>query len=144
MAFQNISAVCYLAASVSWEDFGLFAVAAAGAALLVLLRKARKQPAPEDPPVKLFSPRFNQRYATAQVELRPNPVRRYASCHCLDAQYEPDELGEEGDEENVVRLEWQELLFHTEVQDETTDAWKSLEAHIAKIRDEGSDELNPM
>jgi hypothetical protein len=144
MAFQDISVLCYLAGSLSWGDFGLFAIAAAGAVIAALLRKTFKQPVVEEPPVKLFSPRFNQRYTTEEAELRPNPVRRYASCHCLDAQYEPDEIGEEGDEENVVRLEWQELLFHTEVQDETSDSWKSLEAYIVKIRDEGSDELNPM
>jgi hypothetical protein len=133
-----------LAVSAFWEELGLFAIAAAGVAIAVLLGKSFKQPAAEDPPITLFRPRFNQRYATADVELRPNPVRRYASCHCLDAQYEPDEMGEEGAEEKVVRLEWQELLFHTEAQDETSDAWKSLEAYIAKIREEGSDELNPM
>ncbi len=147
MVFQNNSVLCYLAVSISWEDFGLFAIAAAGAVVAALLRKARKQPIAEVPPLKLFSPRFNQRYATAAVDLRPNPVRRYASCHCLDAQYEPDEpeeTGEEGAQANVVRLEWHELLFHTEVQDETSDAWKSLEAYMAKIREEGSDELNPL
>jgi hypothetical protein len=144
MGFENIPVVCYFAVSISWEDLGLFVIAAAGAAITVLLRKARKQPIAEEPPVKLFSPRFNQRYATAEAELTPNPVRCYASCHCLDAQYEPDEMGDEDAGEKVVRLEWQELSFHTEVQDETSDAWKSLEAYIAKIREEGSDELNPM
>ena len=51
-------------------------------------------------------------------------MRRYASCHCLDARYK--------------------LSLHTEVQDTDSDAWKALEAYIAKIREEGSDELNPM
>jgi len=103
-----------------------------------------KKPVPEDPATRLFRPRFNQRSGTPDAELAPNPVRRYASCHCLDAQYAPDEMGEERDGEKVVRPEWQELLFHTEVQDTASDAWKSLEEYIAKIRDEGSDELNPM
>jgi hypothetical protein len=102
-----------------------------------------KKLAPEDPPMKLFRPRFNQRSGTLPAELQPNPVRRYASCHCLDAQYEPDEPDEEGAGEQAARAGWQELLFHTEVQDTASDAWKSLEAYIAKIRDEGSDELNP-
>ena len=103
-----------------------------------------KKPVPEDSPMKLFRPRFNQHSGTPHAKLGPNPVRRYASCHCLDAQYGPDEMGEEGAGEKVVRPEWQELLFHTEIQDTASDAWKSLEAYIAKIRDEGSDELNPM
>ena len=103
-----------------------------------------KKPAAEDPPMKLFRPRFNQRSGTPDDELRPNPVRHYASCHCLDAQYEPDELEDEGNGDHGVRPEWQEVLFHTEVQDTDSDAWKSLEAYIAKVRDEGSDELNPM
>ena len=102
-----------------------------------------EKPVPEDPPMRLFRPRFNQRSGTPDVELRTNPVRRYASCHCLDAQYEPDEMGEEGAGDQVVPPEWRELLFHTEVQDTASDAWKSLEAYIAKVGDEGSDELNP-
>jgi hypothetical protein len=102
-----------------------------------------KKPVPEDPPMKLFRPRFNQRSGTPDVELRTNPARRYASCHCLDALYEPDEMDEEGAGDQVVPPEWQELLFHTEVQDTASDAWKSLEAYIAKVGDEVSDELNP-
>jgi hypothetical protein len=81
-----------------------------------------KKFAPEDPPMKLYRPRFNQRSGTPIAELRPNPVLRYASCHCLERQ---------------------ELLFHSEVQDTDSDAWKALEAYIAKVREEGSDELNP-
>ena len=76
--------------------------------------------------------------------MRPNPVRRYASCHCLDAQYEPDEVEDEVAGEHGLRPEWQELLFHTEVQETDSHAWKSLEAYIAKVREEGCDELNPM
>jgi hypothetical protein len=102
-----------------------------------------KMLAPEDPPIKLYRPRFNQRSGTSPAELQSNPVRCYGSCHCLDAQYEPDEPEKEGAVEQAPRAGWQELLFHTEVQDTTSDAWKSLEAYIAKIREEGSDELNP-
>lgn len=93
--------------------------------------------------MKLFRPRFSQRSGTLPLELQPNPVQRYASCHCLDAQYQPDEPGEERDGEQAACAEWQELVFHTEVQDTASDAWKSLEAYIAEIRDKGSDELNP-
>ena len=143
MAFQNISVHGYFAASLSWEELGLFVIAATGAVIAVLLRKGLRKPAAEDSPVKLFLPRFNQRSGTAVAELGPNPVRSYASCHCLDAQYEPDEMGEEGAGDQVVPPEWRELLFHTEVQDTASDAWKSLEAYIAKVGDEGSDELNP-
>jgi hypothetical protein len=35
-------------------------------------------------------------------------------------------------------------LLHTEVQDTNSDAWNSLEAYIAEVRDDGSDELDPM
>jgi hypothetical protein len=119
---------------------------------LIFLRKGRAKPAAEtssvkEQPVKLFRPRFNQRSGTPDTELRPNPVRHYPSCHCLDAQYEPDENegAEESAAEHVVRRpEWQELLFHTEAPDTNSDAWKSLEAYIAKVRDDGSDELNPI
>jgi hypothetical protein len=144
MDFQNLSVLCYLAVSVTSERFGLFVIAAAGVAIAVLLRKVLKKPVAGDSPVRLYRPRFNQRSGTADAELRPNPVRCYASCHCLDAQYESNEMDKESAREKVVRPEWQELLFHTEVQDTTSEAWKSLEAYIAKIRDEGSDELNPM
>jgi hypothetical protein len=34
-------------------------------------------------------------------------------------------------------------LFHPEAQDTDSEAWKSLEAYIAKVREEGADELNP-
>jgi len=122
MAFQNIFILRSLVVSAFWEQFSLLLIVAAGAAFL--LRKRLKKPAAEDPPVKLYRPRFNQRSGTPFAELRPNPVLRYASCHCLQS----------------VR---HELLFHTEVQDTDSDAWKALEAYIAKIREEGSDELNP-
>src|SRR5712692_2387781 len=141
MAFQNTSVLCYLAFSVFWEQFSLLVIAAAGA--VFLLHKRLKKPAAEDPPVKLYRPRFNQRSGTPFAELRPNPVLRYASCHCLDPQYEPDEGEAESSGQHSVRPEWQELLFHTEVQDTDSDTWKSLEAYIAKVREEGSDELNP-
>ncbi len=143
MVFQYISVLCYLAVPVFWDRFGLFVILAAGAVIAVLLHKGLKKSA-ADPPVKLFRPRFNQRSGTSDAELRPNPVRRYASCHCLDAQYERDEVEDAGAGEHGLRPEWQELLFHTEVQETDSHAWKSLEAYIAKVRDEGSDELNPM
>ena len=144
MVFQYISVLCYLAVPVFWDRFGLFVIVAAGAVIAVLLRKGLKKSAAEDPPVRLFRPRFNQRSGTSDTELRPNPVRRYASCHCLDAQYEREEVEDEGGGEHGLRPEWQELLFHTEVQETDSHAWKPLEAYIAKVRDEGSDELNPM
>lgn len=115
--------------------------------LITILLRSLKKPAAGDSPAKLFRPRFNQRLGTPQAEFRPNPVRRYASCHCLDTQYEvgEDEVDEEGAEERGVRRrEWKELLFHTEAQDTNSDAWKSLEAYIAKVRDDGSDEFNPI
>jgi len=141
MAFQNISVLRYLAVSAFWEQFSLLLVAAAGAAFL--LRKRLKKPAAKDSPVKLYRPRFNQRSGTPFAELRPNQVLSYASCHCLDPQYESDEREAESSGQQSVRPQWQELLFHTEVQDTDSDAWKDLETYIAKVREEGSDELNP-
>ena len=80
-------------------------------------------------------------------------MRRYASCHCLDAQYETEKDHEEEEEEeevdddaaeDAVQQQWQELVFHTEAQDTNSEAWKSLEAYIAKVRDDGSDVLDPI
>jgi hypothetical protein len=146
MRFPPVSMLCYL---VIPEFFGFGGVFFGIAALIEILRYHLKKRAAENPPVKLYRPRFNQRSGTPQVQLRPNPVRHYASCHCLDAQYESeeeyeDEVDDESERERSVRHpEWQELLFHTEVQDTNSDAWQSLEAYIAKVRDDGSDELDP-
>jgi len=90
--------------------------------------------------MKLFSPRFNQREGTPQSELRPNPVCRYASCTCLDPEYEDDLCDED---EHYERLGWHELSLHTEIQDTTSDPWKALETYICEVRAKGSDELNP-
>jgi hypothetical protein len=146
MPVSDIS-VAHLADSQFWNQFGWFVILAIGVLLAVLRRKRLTTPTAEDQPVKLFHPLYNQRSGTPQAELRPNPVRHYAECHCLDAQYEldEDEVDKEGAEENGVRPhEWQELLFHAEVQDTSSDAWKSLEAYVTKVRDDGSDEFNPI
>jgi len=71
MAFQNIFILRSLVVSAFWEQFSLLLIVAAGAAFL--LRKRLKKPAAEDPPVKLYRPRFNQRSGTPFAELRPNP-----------------------------------------------------------------------
>jgi hypothetical protein len=91
--------------------------------------------------MKLFRPRFNQRQGTPQSELRPNAVRRYASCSCLDPQYEDDRCDKD---EHHEKVGWQELSLHTEVQDTSSEAWKALEAYIREVRSKGSDELNPL
>ncbi|HUL17338.1 MAG TPA: hypothetical protein VLV88_15175 [Terriglobales bacterium] len=91
--------------------------------------------------MKFYRPRFNQRSGTAFAELRPNPVLRYASCHCFDPQYEADEKEHRGEEN--VRPAWHELLLHPEFQDTDSEAGESLEAYIAKVLEERSDELNP-
>jgi hypothetical protein len=130
-----------MAVSAFWEQFSLLLVAAAGAAFL--FRKHLRKQAAEDPPMKLYRPRFNQRAGTPFTELKPNPVLSYASCPCLNPQYEPAELETDSSGQQSVRPEWQELLFHTEVQDADSEAWKALEAYVAKVRKEGSDELNP-
>lgn len=145
MPVSKISVV-YLADARFWNQFAWVFILAMGVLLAILCRKRLTKPAAEDRPVKFFYPRYNQRSGTSPGVLRPNPVRRYAECHCLDAQYEldEDERDEEGVEEDRIRpREWQELQFHAEVQDTNADAWKSLETYIAKVRDDGSDELNP-
>ncbi|HKW64690.1 MAG TPA: hypothetical protein VJN89_19210 [Candidatus Acidoferrum sp.] len=135
-----------MAVSEFWQQFSLLVIAAALVAILFRMRL--RTVAAKDSYVKLYRPRFNQRSSTPQAQLRPNPVRHYASCHCLDAQYERDQDEKETDEEGaekcgVGRREWQELSFHAEVQDTGSDAWKALEAYIAKVRNDGSDELDP-
>ena len=91
--------------------------------------------------MRLFRPRFNQRQGTPDSELKTNPVRHYASCDCLVPQYESDCLDEQDGHHESVR--WQDLLLHTEVQEISSDAWKSLEAYISKVRADDDDELNP-
>jgi hypothetical protein len=49
---------------------------------------------------------------------------------CLATQYES--------------VNCQELTLHREVQNQQSDAWKSLEAYIRKVDADGSDELNPI
>lgn len=80
--------------------------------------------------MKLFKPRFNQRLATPDSDVTPNPVRSYASCDCLTPQYKG--------------RKWQELRLHGEIQNPDSDAWRSLEAHIQNVAAEGKDELNPI
>jgi hypothetical protein len=139
------SAPCYVAVFIFRDRLGLLIIATTGAviAIALLLRKVVRKPATEAPPVKLFRPRFTQTSGTPNAELRPNPLRHYASCHCLDAQYKPDESDEDDAGEHAVRPKWQELLLHAEIQDTSSDAWKSLEAYITKVCNEGSEELNP-
>ena len=80
--------------------------------------------------MKLFGPRFNQRLGSEDVPLKRNPVRRYASCPCLDAQY------------NSHRFP--ALKLHAEFQDITSNAWRSLEQYIDDVRAKGSEELDPL
>lgn len=115
---------------------------AAATFLVVLLLGRLKKNSTESLPVKFFRPRFNQPSGTPPSELRPNPVRRYAVCDCLTRQYDDKYFDEE--EEGRKRLEWQELPFHTEVQDTNSDAWKALEAYISKVHVDSAVELNPM
>lgn len=76
--------------------------------------------------MKLFKALFNQRQATPEHALKPNPVQRYPSCDC----FKPGRR--------------QELRLHQDMQDFHSDAWKSLEAYIQKVYADGSDELNPI
>ena len=146
MLVPYVLTLWHLAVSEFWQELSLVVIAAA---LVAILFRKHFRKAVQDSTVKLYRPRFNQRSGTPQAELGPNPVRRYASCRCLDAQYEPDEDEDETDEEDikkvcVSRRKRQELLFHKETQDTNSEAWKALEAYIAKVRNDGSDEFNPM
>ena len=77
--------------------------------------------------MRLYRPRFNQRQGTPDSELKPNPVRRYASCNCrLELPQDDDDLDDEETQRESVG--WHELSLHLEVQDTSSDAWKSLEA----------------
>ena len=80
--------------------------------------------------MRLYRPLFNQRHGTQDSALRPNPVRSYASCGCLDPQ--------------SARRGWPELKVHCEVQDTTSDAWEALEQYISEVASSGADELNPI
>ena len=80
--------------------------------------------------MKVYKPRFNQRWDTPDSALTPNPVWHYPSCDCRFLRYE---IGR-----------WHELALHCEIQDTHSDAWKSLEAYIRKVDADGSDELNPI
>jgi hypothetical protein len=79
--------------------------------------------------MKLYKPRFNQRFGTPDSALTTNPVRRYPWCRCFKLQ-KPDN--------------WRPVKLHGEIQDRHSDAWKSLEAYIQKIGADGLDELNPI
>jgi hypothetical protein len=83
-----------------------------------------------DVAMKLFRARFNQREGTADSALAPNPVRRYASCDCLKAQY--------------GGKPWSELSFHLEEQDTSGEAWKALLEYINRVAANGDDEFNPL
>jgi len=80
--------------------------------------------------MRLYKPRFNQPAGTPDSELAPNPVRHYPACLCLASQSEP--------------VQSRELLLHNDVQNTKSEAWKSLEAYIEKVRVGREDEFNPM
>jgi hypothetical protein len=81
--------------------------------------------------IKLLYPRFDQRAATPDSQLRANPVRRYSTCNCVDYFYH-SKLGR-----------WQEVRLHSEPVDTASEAWRSLESYIEKLAADGSDEFNP-
>ena len=134
----------FLFAFLFFDPFSVLLIVVAGVltALLFILRRPKTSASALAP--KLFRPRFNQRSGTSPSELHPNPVRHYAWCNCLDAQYDPPEGKLDGNGNPVPKLEWRKLSFHTKAQDTNSGAWKSLEAYIAKVREDRSDELNPM
>lgn len=80
--------------------------------------------------MKLFTALFNQRRSTPDSLRKPNPVVRYAECHCLDAQYK--------------KCKWTELIFHDDVQDTNCDSWRSLEQYITDVASRGGEEFNPL
>ena len=79
--------------------------------------------------MKFFRARFNQSQETPDADLKPNPVRRYASCECLTPQY-------------AETSNWQELGIHADIQNTESEAWKSLEAYLQRIESEENDEFN--
>lgn len=80
--------------------------------------------------MRLFKARFDQPQGTPDSDLHPNPVRQYASCDCLRAQYRHEK--------------WDELRVHDEAQDTGSEAWHALEQYIAEVAASGRDELNPL
>lgn len=81
--------------------------------------------------INLLYPRFDQREGTSDSQLRPNPVRRYATCRCVDYF------------QHVKSGKWQELGLHAEQQDTTSEALQALEWYVEKLAADGSDEFNP-
>jgi hypothetical protein len=144
MVSVNLAALCYLAVSASWGLFSLLVGAATAVGTALILRKPWEKRLAGNSSGRVFRACFDQRSGTTFAELRRNPARNYPLCHCLDAQYRPDDGTQAVAWAEVVTPEWQELSLHTEVQDTTSDAWKALEAYIAKVREEGFDELNPI
>jgi hypothetical protein len=128
MAFRTISGLYFVVVTVSWVQLAESVVLAAVVAAALILRKPRKN---------RTTGNSSQPSGTPNAELAPRPERISPCCKCLDAQYGPEEGRQE------VAGEWQELSFHTEVQDTTSDAWNALETYIAKVREDGSGELNP-
>lgn len=84
-----------------------------------------------DRPLKLLFPRFDQRAGTPDSDLKPNPVRRYATCRCVDLRAFPE------------NRKWSEPELHGEAQDTHSDAWKALEFYIETVAIKGGDEFNP-
>ena len=80
--------------------------------------------------MRLFKARFDQAQGTPDTDLHPNPVRQYASCDCLRAQYRHEK--------------WDELRVHDEAQDISSEAWHALEQYIAEVAASNRDELNPL
>lgn len=87
--------------------------------------------------MKLFKPRFDQCHDTPDSALKPNPVRHYATCNCLRAQWKYEQ-------EDEASTQWQELSFHADKQDTESEAWKALEDYVESVLADGADELNPL
>ena len=94
--------------------------------------------------MKLFLPRFNLPPETTDSGWRPNPTPHNTPCDCLTPQYENMETDEDEEAERPESVGWNELSLHTEVQDTNSEAWKSLEAYVAKVCADGAAEFNPI
>ena len=94
--------------------------------------------------MKLFLPRFNLPQETKDSGWRPNPTPHNTPCDCLTPQYENIEPDEDEEAKRPKSVGWNELSLHTEVQDTNSEAWKSLEAYVAKVRAVGAAEFDPI
>lgn len=80
--------------------------------------------------MKRYRPLFNQPSDTPDSERKSNPVRRYATCSCIQP------YGNHG--------KYALTKFHEEMQDTQSDAWRCLEQYIESVRSSGAEIFDPI